>query len=78
MGHMEHYEFVDFRVGEYGLSYCRASLAEITALADEIGYTGPITQKVKAFPQAPSDILKKRAESALRDLHGESTEDIPW
>ncbi len=74
MGHMEYYEFVDFREGECGVSYCRASLAEITALAEKVGCTELITKKVRAFPQAPFAVLKERAERAFRELN----EEIPW
>jgi len=75
MGHSEYFEFVDQRVGEYGLAYRAASQAEIMVLAERVGYLGPFKHVVKAYPPAPSaEVLKMRA---LREqLDG--CDEIPW
>lgn len=54
MGHEEHFQFVDPRVGEYGVSYSARSLEAIQVLADKAGYKGSFTHLVKAFPPRPS------------------------
>ncbi len=75
MGHSEHFEFVDYRVGACGVAYVAATQPEISALAEKVGYSGGFKQVVKAYPPCPSiETLKERA--LREDLEDDDT--IPW
>lgn len=73
MGHSEHFEFTDCRSS--GL-YTAQTEAELQAVALVLGYTGPLTRVVKAFPPAPpASVLHERAERAL---YGYAEGEVQW
>ena len=76
MGHIQHYEFTDMRVGEYGVTYSAATEVELQAVADKQGYSGSFVTVVRAFPPCPpASVLRERAE---REKYGYGEGEVRW
>ncbi|WAH62183.1 hypothetical protein LZ023_40615 (plasmid) [Pseudomonas silvicola] len=54
MGHIESYQFVDPRVGDFGVCYSKPTEAEARAAAEQVGYSGPIKLVIIAYPPKPA------------------------